>query len=859
VADTNADREPEPASPVLPAPSARQRLTALIDAGPRLVVLRAPHGYGKTALLRHWADSHRAGRTALLLSGRLGASTGFWSELGQALDPSAPIESEQAALLRVRPMLEAVERPLALLVDDFYAFRDPGLAEELLEMLDACPLVRLIVAVRARHAIETAARSRSRAVLALTIDDLAWEAEEAAELARSRGMRLEPSSAHLIVEATGGWPAMVDKVLRHLAKRPVTADRVRETLQLTDDGLTAWLLDELVSSEHAHVLAQLAIAEHLTVGAARFLTGDEKIDEALDDLVADGLLVRRFDPDADEQVFEFPMVIRRLALAGMTRASAGQTDESRPRLAQWFAAQSRPEAALVQAAAEKDWEFIAQLFESSWAQLYHVEEEILVDAMRQLPEEVARAYPKAHAVRYLVLGTAMSPAELPHPMARSFLDVVELARKMGAVNAVEIAVAEYIVLRRSGRYRDAVRMGKVSHYLAEIIGSHVPDYIVPMVPMARLQLALTFELAGRAKDAAEELAIALAALESLSDVDRFESNQITGVLSAKAAMEGDLVASRVWSDREVPVDGMRPRVWLMPFVPSGHQIARAIRAVDSLDAAAAEEPLVQLRLQETRDELWAMSAWAQARHDLAWSDPISAIRSLDFARLRHREWHNEESAAQAILLAAEVDVLLADGSGNRAFAHLLKTDSKHPAVQLARGRLAYLTGQTDDAAARARDILRSRSAPDRWRLEATILSAGAIARSKGVEASLPSWRNACALAARMGNPLLPFAMADAALRDRAAEHVDALAEIVRECRRRGVDAIFPESVSIIRLTAREYAVLEKLAADVPLAVLARAHFVSEATVKTQIRSLYAKLGVHSRTEAVALAEAEGLL
>ncbi len=836
----------------------RKRLLAAIQSGPQLVVLRAPQGFGKTVLLRQWVESHPAKHTVAFLSDGLGASADFWTSVTRLFDPTSPSGSKEAALGQVRALLEAAERPFAMVVDDFHAFRDPGLVDELLGLLTAAPLLRLIVATRARHPIEVHARDRAE-TLVLTVDDLTMEASETAELAGARGVHLGAEDAQVITDALGAWPAMVDKVIRHLAKRPVTAERIQEALRLSDDSLTAWLLDEVVSSEHAEIMAQLAVAEQLTVGAARFLTGNDRIDDTLDDLVAEGLLVRTVDMETTEQLFEFPAVIRRLALAGLGRPANGQVDERSSQLAQWYADEGRPEVALVQAVAARDWEFIARLFERSWINLVNSEEELIVNALRQMPEQVARAHPKAHAVRFIVLGSVMSPTELPQPPARTFMDVVELARKMGAVNAVEIAVAEFIVLRRSGRYKDAVRVGKVAHYLAEIIGSHVPDYIVPMVPMARLQLALTFELAGRAKEAAEELAYSLAALESLSDVDSFELNQITGVLSAKAAMEGDLVASRIWSDREVPVDGKLPRMWLMPFVPSGHQIARAIRAVDLVDKEAAEGPLVQLRFQETRDELWAMSAWAQARYDLLWSDPVSAIRTLDFARARHREWHNEESAAQAVLLGAEVDIFLAAGRGNQAFARLLRTDSKHPAVQLARARLAYLTGQIDDAAALTRDLLRARAASDRLRLEATVLKASTVARAKSIEASLPAWRDACTLASRLGNPLLPFAMADAELRDLAAEHVDELARIVHECRKREIGALFPSRVSVINLTAREHAVLEKLALDVPLAAIARAHYVSEATVKTQIRSLYMKLGVHSRAEAVLLAEAEGLL
>lgn len=833
------------------------RLLAALDGSAQVVVLRAPQGFGKTTLLRQWLESQPAD-TAAFLSGKAVALDRFWSGLAEHVGMPPTAETEAAARDQVRSRLQALKEPFAIIVDDFQLLKDPGLVVQLLDLVEACPQLRLLVATRARHVIEAQARDRAETAV-FTVDDLSLSAEESREFAGTRGVHLTAEDAQLVVDATGGWPAMIHKVVRRLARRSGTPERLGETLRLMDADLSAWLMGELVSSQNSVIMSQLAVAEHLTIGAARFLTGNERISESLDELVTDGLLIRSVDPDTNEQVYEFPTAIRRLALAGLGRPTGADIEDRGPQLAQWFADEGRPDLALAQAAAARDWEFIAGLFESSWSQLYNAEEELLVSTMRQLPEEVARAYPKAHAVRYIVLGTAMSPADLPQPMARTFKDVVEIAHKMGAINAVEIAVAEYIVLRRSGRYSDAVRVGKVAHYLAEIIGSRVPAYIVPMVPMARLQLALTFELAGRGKDAAEQLAISLAALESLTEVNSFELNQITGVAAAKAAMDGDFVASEVWSDREVAVEETVPRVWLMPFVPSGHQIARAIQAVDRLDKAAAEAPLVQLRLQERRDELWAMSAWAQARYDLAWSDPVAAIRNLEMSRVRHREWHTHDSAAHSILLSAEVDIFLSAGQGNQAATRLLKTESKHPAVQLARARLAYHTEDYETAGALTREIMRSRGSSDRWRVHAMIVRAGALARTKGIEASLETWRRASTLAARMGNTLLPFAMADTEVRDQAALRLDDLAEIVRWCRWRGVDALLPRTVHVINLTAREQAVLEKLALDVPVSVIAREHYVSEATVKTQLNSLYTKLGVHSRADAVIVAANEGLL
>ena len=61
------------------------------------------------------------------------------------------------------------------------------------------------------------------------------------------------------------------------------------------------------------------------------------------------------------------------------------------------------------------------------------------------------------------------------------------------------------------------------------------------------------------------------------------------------------------------------------------------------------------------------------------------------------------------------------------------------------------------------------------------------------------------------------------------------------------------------LTERELEVLRLLAAGRSNAEMAAELFVEQSTVKTHLIHLYSKLGVHSRTQAVARARALGLL
>ncbi len=65
--------------------------------------------------------------------------------------------------------------------------------------------------------------------------------------------------------------------------------------------------------------------------------------------------------------------------------------------------------------------------------------------------------------------------------------------------------------------------------------------------------------------------------------------------------------------------------------------------------------------------------------------------------------------------------------------------------------------------------------------------------------------------------------------------------------------IFREIRVVVRLTPRERAVLDALLAGGTASTIAKEQFVTLNTVKTQLRSLYRKLGVHSREEAIAQA------
>jgi LuxR family maltose regulon positive regulatory protein len=71
--------------------------------------------------------------------------------------------------------------------------------------------------------------------------------------------------------------------------------------------------------------------------------------------------------------------------------------------------------------------------------------------------------------------------------------------------------------------------------------------------------------------------------------------------------------------------------------------------------------------------------------------------------------------------------------------------------------------------------------------------------------------------------------------------------------------IYPATIERLVLSRREAEVLRGLSDGLPIADIARKLFVTQNTMKSHVRRLYRKLGVHSRDEAVAAAHRLSLL
>ncbi|WP_244223064.1 helix-turn-helix domain-containing protein [Cupriavidus lacunae] len=226
-----------------------------------------------------------------------------------------------------------------------------------------------------------------------------------------------------------------------------------------------------------------------------------------------------------------------------------------------------------------------------------------------------------------------------------------------------------------------------------------------------------------------------------------------------------------------------------------------------------------------------------------------------------------ESAAQA-LQAAELyggwEALDATGHANDIDRPLLARCR----LDIARGNAAQALSDLDAAVGAAQARQRY------WRvLRLRILRATALDRLQQREAALQELTEALRLASHEGfyrtfleegEPVavLLHAWAEANLAQAAALGV--AAPFVAGLLERLPAASGPSPVSIASnqpdpLTGRELEVLHMLSAGYRNRVIAQKLFLSELTVKSHLRRIHAKLGAQSRTDAVALGRARGLI
>jgi LuxR family maltose regulon positive regulatory protein len=909
---------PRPRPDLVPRPRLLTHLDAGLDAG-RCSLLSAPAGAGKTSLLAAWLAQLDRPAAWLTLDERdqdAGQVLRYLVAACQTIAPTcgrgalAWLEAPQPPPLEVVVTelvndLAALPAPGVLVLDDYHLVRAPAVHGAVAFLLDHLPpALHLVIASREDPPLPLPRLRARRQLVEVRAADLGFRVEEAAALlASGMGLRLAEPQVAVLVERTEGWAAGLQLAGLALRDRPDPAAFVAAFTgghRLVADYLLAEVLERQPASTRRFLLATSVLDRLCAPLCDALLAPDADPPDAAPPTGGDsqGILeaLERANlflmPLDDERVwYRYHHLLADALRARLAREAGADAAASLHRRAgAWFGREGLlPEAighALAGEAAEDAATWIEALAPSMFATMsIH---QTLAAWLAALPEPVVRTRPLLCLAQAWLL-----------------IHRVELGPAAAWTDAAARALPAADDDARPGRGAVAATRA----YLATVVPDTAPDQAIAWAERALADLApddVAFRgIAG--------ISLGQAAL-ALGQLDRAERAFAEVAAAARAAglVQGSLTATTQQVNvqrlrgarRQALATGRAALAWASEHaVPSTVGRLRTVLAEllldeDDLTAALplATEGLAAPREFGNAPPLVLLASLPLVRLRLAQGDAAAAEAVL--AEVRPLVQHGPFAMVAQLLEAAEARVRLALGDGAAAAAWAAAVAWAAPvepmaladvlrfgaagveAAAVTPAQLLVAQGRATGDAALLRQAERGLEAAWQlaeghglgWlRLRVLILRA-LLADAVGDREAARGWLASAVAAAEPEGVIRPFLdegepmaalLADlrVAVRDgRGPAGGASPASLGGLLAAFGGQAPEPHRTGLIEpLTERELEVLRLLAAGRSNAEMAAELFVEQSTVKTHLIHLYSKLGVHSRTQAVARARALRLL
>lgn len=283
---------------------------------------------------------------------------------------------------------------------------------------------------------------------------------------------------------------------------------------------------------------------------------------------------------------------------------------------------------------------------------------------------------------------------------------------------------------------------------------------------------------------------------------------------------------------------------------------RLLIALDAADLDAFDRAWEELGDSYVRDEMWPVVVSAVAGRRLVGGDVDGVLHTLAEVRGVYPDTAAAGGLPTTVMGLLGAEAFLTAGRATEAQA-AVGALPRTPGVQAFRALLAAVAGDLQEA----RHLLASTDisgATHRERLRLALVSVVTHHR-QGHDIAAAAILEDVARFARRGR--LPMILATVPREDlwALADQAPTARALLQELDDRGVHSLVPAHVELVTLSERERVVLEALVDHDTNDGIARALFVSVNTVKTQLRAVYAKLGVNNRREAVLVARERGLL
>jgi len=860
---------------VVPRPVLLERL-----GGPaRVTVVSAPPGSGKTVLLRSWLDQGGLDGRAAWVPSAPGERDPqrFWVSVAGALRQTSA-GAELVRAVSAAPHLDAwvlVERLLAdlaaladrlwLVIDDVHELDPEALRQLELLIMRAPPQLRFVLA--ARHDVRLGLhRLRLEGELAeIRAADLAFTRAEAGQLLTAAGVELPDPVLAALYERTEGWAAGLRLAALALAGHPDPAAFAAE-FSGTDRTVADYLLAEVLDRQPEQVrrlLLRTSVLDRVNGDLARLLTGDDGAERILQDLEQAGSFVMSLNPA--RTWFRYHQLFADLLQLELRRAAPGEVTGLHQAAAGWFAGHGLPAEAIRHAQAAQDWDEAARLLADHWPGLY-------LDGPPAAIHELLAGFPAGRLSTDAGLAVAAAFYELGHgslEAAERDLDLAE--RRAESVPDPRRGQTELqlrmVSLMRAHQRGNLPRVAEQAQQLAAM--AEAPDAAqrrlmeilraVALISLGSTGYYATGQDEGHYLERGRALArrigrpyLEFGALAYQSPADHYKSLKRSAE-HATAAIE--LARRHGWTSE--PAFGVACMslgavlTWQGQLDEAEQWIQRAERTL-----RAETHPAPALTMRTVRGEL----ELARGQD----SEALAAFQAAERLARRLVAPHHTVSPTRAMMVHALVRLGEIERA-EQALAGLSQQDREQAEIRIAAAGLRLARDDPSGALAELAPVLdRTASVYRRiWLAMAYVLEATAR-DTLGDQAAAGSALEHALDIAEPDGAVTPFVLYPApGLLGRHVPRTTAHASLLAGIRSL-LSGTPPSSPARTRplleaLSGSELRVLRYLPTNLKAPEIARELYVSRNTVRTQISTLYAKLGTHSRAEAVERARALGLL
>lgn len=805
-----------------------------------LTVIRAPGGSGKTVLMAQWATADRRRGAWVTVEPDIGDRAAFWEAVAGDLRLSVG-DAGRGALIRA---FRTVTEPTVIVIDDAHELRDPEIVEDLLAVLRSSTELTAVVGTRTRSELESPAQALTLDIAVIQPDELLLTAADVERLAGEHGSPF--GSVEQLLEASGGNPLLLRAILAGssagvasgISPRVVVRDHVRRSFTDAGGDFASFALATSVPDDFDGRLAERLC------GAPSDGFGD-----FLARLEADGLVMRRDSADGPRYRYH-PLV--RDVLRDQFR---GDHPDGYRRV-----------SLLASADAEERTQYLPALRHAVDAEEYaRASDIVLHGGFPLIRSRGAAAVLQAVPLRYVarlpfiavVLGLAAN-VRGERMRALELLTVALAASRAGrgrqrVAERIGLALVETVVLRITGRAADAVPAAQRMLTLLEEAAPQDLEEIEGQLSAYRYQAALTLFRAGRigeARAAAERIGVSPQALTRRSP-DSLGAAALVAVIDA-ARGEGISASDLL---RRIDDAGF-PAELLDGYSGSLAHLARGVLALESGDGDSAHAEADLFRDRENLEHTMLFTA-LRSVSSLWRGEPEVGLRSLEARESADRQRARLSAEDRRLVSAARVLLFAALGQTGSAHTALKVLDRADPMAAVLHATL-LLQEQSHERVVERLSATASGAGP-RILAASEILTATASLLRDDESLAEASLRRFLAIRDVHGVSS-PVLLVTADHRERLWSFAERLG-VDRETLStlRAVPAPLTTTASRVVLTPREAEVLQRLRDTASLAEIASTLSVSSNTVKTQVRTLYRKLGAANRDEALRAAQLQGLL